>query len=343
MFGFKEIVGHSDIIKHFKFSIKSNKISHAYLIVGEDDSGKMTLANAFAMALQCENLDPNSDLEVIDSCGTCSSCKQFMSNNHPDIVYVTHDKSSIGVEDIRDQVNNDIVIKPYSSTFKIYIVDEAEKLTPQAQNALLKTLEEPPEYAIIILLSNNINRMLDTIQSRCIILQVKALDNNLVRDYLMSKHQIPDYQADLSAVFAQGNVGKAIKYASSEKFSEIKDTVLYLLKRIDKMENYEIIETVKDLGKEKDDVLNILDLILLWYRDVLMYKVTKNLNLLLYKKERSYISKGSKVISYEGIQNILKIIEEAKSKINANVSMDTTLQLMLFTIKENSNDWRNRS
>jgi DNA polymerase-3 subunit delta' len=338
MFSFKEIVGHSDIMKHFKYSIRSNKISHAYLIAGEDDSGKMTLANAFAMALQCENLDPQTELEGVDSCGICPSCKQFKGNNHPDIVYVTHEKASIGVEDIRDQVNNDIIIKPYSSKYKIYIIDEAQKMTPQAQNALLKTLEEPPEYAIIILLSNNINRMLDTIQSRCIILQVKAIDNNLIKEYLMTEYQIPDYQAELSAAFAQGNVGKAIKYASSEKFTQIKDKLLHIIKRIDRMKNYEVIEVVKDLGKEKDDVLNILDLILLWYRDVLMYKVTKNLNLLLYTKEHSYISKQAKVISYEGIQNILKIIEEAKSKVSANVSMETTLQLMLFTIKENSND-----
>ncbi len=338
MFGFKEIVGHSDIIKHFKLSIKSKKISHAYLISGEDDSGKMTLANAFAMALQCDNLDPHNDLEEIDSCGICPSCKQIKGNNHPDIVYVTHEKASIGVEDIRVQVNNDIIIKPYSSTYKVYIIDEAQMLTPQAQNALLKTLEEPPEYAIIILLSNNTNRMLDTIQSRCMILQVKAVDSNLIKEYLMSEYQIPDYQADLSTVFSQGNVGKAINYASSEKFIEIRDRVLHLLKDIDNMEDYEIIETVKDLGKEKGDILNILDLILLWYRDVLMYKVTKNPNVLLYKKERSYISKQAKVISYEGIQNILDIIEETKSKINANVSLETTLQLMLFTIKENSND-----
>lgn len=338
MLDFKEIVGHEDIISHFKYSIKNNKISHAYLISGEDDSGKMTLAKAFTMALQCEGLDPSKGLDNIDSCGVCSSCKQLKTSNHPDVIYVTHEKASIGVGDVRDQVNNDIIIKPYSSQYKVYIIDEAEKLTIEAQNALLKTLEEPPDYALILLLSNNINSLLETIQSRTMIMETKAIDKDRIKKFLMVKHQIPDYQADLSSIFAQGNIGKAISYVSSERFTDIRDSALNILKNINNMESYEIISTIGDLDKNKDDIYNILDLVLLWYRDVLMYKVTKNPNLLLYKNEISFISKQAKVISYEGIQNILKLIEETKIKINANVNLETTLQLMLFTIKENIND-----
>lgn len=349
MLDLKQIIGHEDIIKHFRVSIKNNTISHAYLISGQDDSGKMTLANGFAMALQCENIHSNINLEDIDSCGECHSCKQFQGNNHPDIIYVTHEKASIGVDDIRKQVNEDIIIKPYSSKYKIYIIDEAEKLTVEAQNALLKTLEEPPEYAIIILLSNNINRILETIQSRCIILHIRAVDSNVIKNYLMSQYKVPDYQAELSAVFAQGNVGKAISFSSNEDFANTRDQVIRLLKNIKDMDNYEIIDTINKLTKErkkdkdsgksksKDDILNILDLIILWYRDILMYKVTKNPNILLYKKEITFISKKGKTISYEGIQNVLKAVEEAKSKINANVNTETTLELMLFTIKENIN------
>lgn len=337
---FKQIVGHEDIIKHFKFSVKNDQISHAYLISGEDDSGKMTLAQAYAMALQCSELNSNNNLEDIDSCGVCPSCKQFLGNNHPDVIYVTRapDKASIGVDSIRDQINNDVEIKPFSSPYKIYIIDEAQKLTVEAQNALLKTLEEPPEYAIIILLTNNLNSILETVQSRCMILQVRAIDKDLIKAYLMTRHQVPDYQAELSGIFAQGNLGKAIKYSSSEEFAAIMDDVLHLLKGINDMENYEVIEYVKNLSQKKEDIAKILDLILLWYRDLLMYKVTKDPNLLLYKKEFSYISKQAKTASYEGIQNILDVIEETNTKINANVNIETTLQLMLFTIKENSDD-----
>lgn len=340
MTDFRQIVGHEGIKKHFRLSLANKKTSHAYLISGEDDSGKMMLTQAFAVALQCMELNSDvKEVEDLDSCGICRSCKQFKSGNHPDIIYVKRlkNKYEIGVDDIREQVNNNIVIKPYSSPYKIYIIDEAQMLSVQAQNALLKTLEEPPEYAIVILITNNLSSILETIQSRCIMLQTKPVEKDLIKAYLMSEYQIPDYQAELSAIFAQGNVGKAINYASSEEFTEIKNDVLNILEHIDEKEDYELIDLVNNLSKEKDNVSNILDLILLWYRDVLMYKVTKNPNLLLYKKEISSISKRANIISYEEVQNILKSIEEAKIKIEANVNLETILQLMLFTIKENSN------
>ena len=340
MLNFKHIIGHDAIINQFKMSIKNNKVSHAYLIVGEDDSGKLTLAKAFSMTLQCESLDSNACLENLDACGECDSCKQFISDNHPDVIYLHREdnKFSIGVDDIREQLVNDIEIKPYSSKYKIYIIDKAETLTPSAQNALLKTLEEPPKYAIIFLLTNNINSMLDTTISRCITLQVKAIDKNLIKDYLMSEYQIPDYQAELSATFAQGNLGKAINIASKEDFANNVDEVIKLLKDINNKEDYEIIEKVKNLSKEREDIIDILDLIYLWYADVLIYKVTKNPNILIYKNQTLEISKKGKTISYEGIQNVLGVIEASKKKIEANVDKETTLQLLLFTIKENSND-----
>lgn len=341
MTDFRQIIGHEGIKKHFRLSIARKQVSHAYLISGEDDSGKMILAKAFAMALQCKELESAAKgLEDVYSCGICTSCKQFKSGNHPDIIYVERlkNKNEIGVDDIRKQVNKNIEIKPYSSPYKIYIIDEAQMLSVQAQNALLKNLEEPPEYAIVLLITNNLSSILETIQSRCIMLQTKPVEKDLIKAYLMSEHQIPDYQAELSAIFAQGNVGKAVNYASSEEFTDIKNDVLNILKHIEEKDNHEIIDSVDELSKEKDTISNVLDLILLWYRDILMYKVTKDPDLLLYKKEISSISKRANIISYEGIQKILKSIEEVKTKIEANVNLETTLQLMLFTIKENSND-----
>lgn len=342
MLNFKQIVGHKDIIEHFKATIVNNKVSHAYLISGEEGSGKKTLVEAFAMALQCMELTADvKNLNDVDSCGLCISCKQLIGKNHPDIIYVKKgpdNKYTIGIEDIRVQLIEDIAIKPYSSPYKIYIIDNAETLSVEAQNALLKTLEEPPTYAIIFLISNSVSTLLTTIQSRCVMLQVRPIDKALIKAYLMTEYNIPDYQAELSTIFAQGNMGKAIEYSSSDEFLDYKNEALNILKNIGEKDNYELIDIVSNGSKERDKVFIILDLILLWYRDLLMYKVTKDPNLLLYKREIGDISKKAKVISYEGIQNILKSIEETKVKIEANVNVETTLQLMLFTIKENSND-----
>ena len=149
MAGFKDIVGHEQIITHLKNAIHMQKISHAYILNGEKSMGKMMIAKSFAMTLQCE-------MQEEEPCMNCRSCRQAKEQNQPDIIYVRHDKSNtISVDDIRHQLNNDVVIKPYSSKYKIYIIDEAEKMSIQAQNALLKTIEEPPAYGIILLLTKS--------------------------------------------------------------------------------------------------------------------------------------------------------------------------------------------
>ncbi|MFU0827751.1 MAG: DNA polymerase III subunit delta' [Lachnoclostridium sp.] len=331
MLDFKHIIGHEQIKQHLREAILSGKVSHAYIFSGEDGAGKNMLAHAFAMSLQCEKRD------LADACGKCHSCIQAASGNHPDIIRVTHEKVSIGVDDVRIQVNNDIPIKPYSSPYKIYIIDEAEKLTEAAQNALLKTIEEPPAYAVLILLTNNLSALLPTILSRCITLKLKAVDSEQIKQFLMTEYKIPDYQAELSAAFAQGNVGKAIKYASSDEFIELKDEVLHLLKYLDQMKLYEIIDGLKQISEKKDKINDYLDLMTIWYRDILMYKVTGDLNRLTYKNEYQDIKKQANILSYEGIEKIIGAIEKAKIRINANVNFDIAMELMLFTIKESCN------
>ena len=137
MGSFKDVVGHKDILKYISSAVENNRVSHAYILNGERGSGKRLLANLFAMSLQCQNREEDGE-----ACGKCQSCKQAQNGNQPDIIKVTHEKpNTIGVGDIRTQVNDDIMIRPYSSYYKIYIVDEAEKMTVQAQNALLKTID----------------------------------------------------------------------------------------------------------------------------------------------------------------------------------------------------------
>ena len=134
---FADIVGQEQLREHLENAVRTGKVSHAYIINGERNAGKEFIAKTFAMAVQCENR------QDVEPCGECHSCKQALSGNHPDIIFITHEKpGTIGVDDIRRQINGDVAIKPYSGPKKIYIVSEGEKMTVQAQNALLKTLEE---------------------------------------------------------------------------------------------------------------------------------------------------------------------------------------------------------
>ena len=329
MGGFKDVVGHRDIIQYIQDAVQQNKVSHAYILNGQRGSGKKMLAKLFAMTLQCES-------DKSDPCGECRSCIQANNGNQPDIITVKHENpASISVDDIRTQVNGDIMIKPYSSPYKVYIIPDADLLTVQAQNALLKTIEEPPEYAVIFLLTENADSLLPTIRSRCVMLKLRNIKDKLVKKYLMEQLQVPDYQAELCAAFAQGNIGRAMLLAKSEHFNEIKEEAIQLLKYINEMELHEIVSAIKEINKYKLEVADYLDIITIWYRDVLFYKATADVDGLVFSDQLKYIKERASKSSYEGIENILEAIEKAKSRIKANVNFDLLMELLLLAIKEN--------
>jgi len=325
MAGFKDIIGHEQIIEHLQNAIGMDKVSHAYIINGPDKSGKMMLAEAFAMALQCEKHGK-------EACMECHSCRQALGHNQPDIIYVNHDKpNTISVDDIRTQVNNDIDVKPYSSEHKIYIIDEAEKMNQQAQNALLKTIEEPPAYAVIMLLTTNADTFLPTILSRCVTLNIKVVPDEKIKKFLMEKYQIPDYQADVCVAFAQGNVGKAIQLASSDDFNEMKASALQLIKRLDDIDLYEMTAAVKQIADYKLEINDYFDLMMIWYRDVLYFKATGDVNGLIFKDEVYDIKRQAEKSSYNGINSILEALRKAQIRLDANVNFDLVIELLLLS------------
>lgn len=323
---FTDVIGHEEIVTHLQTAIQMNKISHAYIFAGEDGIGKNFVAEIFAATIQCEAKTDNP-------CTVCKSCLQSMSGNQPDMKRVTHEKASIGVDDIRLQINNDIGVKPYASPYKIYIIDEAEKMTEQAQNALLKTIEEPPEYAVLILLTNNLNAFLPTILSRCVLLSFKPVSNEEIKNYLMDYVKIPDYQAEISATFSNGNLGKAIKYASSESFMQLKSDVIHLMQNMKEIDISQISDAVKYFSENKTQVDDCMDLMMLWYRDVLMFKATMDANHLLYKEEVQDIKNQAKVLSFERLGRIMDSFSTVKSRLKANVNFDVAMELLLINMQ----------
>ena len=301
---FKDIIGQEQIKEHLTNAIEQGKISHAYVINGERFSGKEFIANVFAMALQCEHPDG------VEPCQECHSCKQALSANQPDIIRVTHEKpNTIGVDDIRTQINTDIAIKPYSSPRKIYI---------------------------ILILTTNVDALLPTILSRCVVLNMKPVRDDLVKKYLMEELQIPDYKANVCVAFARGNLGKAKQLASSEEFDHIKEEAVSMLKYVQDMEINEMLAAVKKIQEYKFDVDDYLDILAIWYRDVLLFKATNDANHLIFKEEIQYIKKCADRCAYEGIEDILKALDKAKSRLKANVNFELTMELLLMAIKENS-------
>ena len=329
MTGFKDVVGRKDLVSYIQKAVTQKQISHAYILNGERGSGKKMVAQLVAMTLQCER-------GGAEPCNECHSCRQALSGNHPDIIRVVHEKTNtISVEEVRVQINNDIMIRPYNGKYKIYIVPDADMMTVQAQNALLKTIEEPPEYAVIFLLTENAESLLPTILSRCVMLKIKNVKDALIKKYLMEQMQIPDYKADVCTAFAQGNMGRAIMLATSEHFNEIKEETLQMMKYIKDMELPELLKALKSLSSYKVEVDDILDLISVWYRDVLLYKATKDINGVIFSDQMKYIKESANTSSYEGIETILKALEKAKTRLKANVNFELVMELLLLTIKEN--------
>ena len=170
----------------------------------------------------------------------------------------------------------------------------------------------------------------------CVVLHMKPVEDKLVKQYLMESMEIPDYKADICVAFARGNIGKAKLLAASEEFDNIREDAMMLMKYIGEMEMHEIIAAIKKINEYKLEISDYLDIIAIWYRDVLLFKATHDANHLIFREEIQYIRKVADRSTYEGIEDIINALDKAKGRLNANVNFDLTMELLLLTIKENS-------
>ena len=330
-------LGQNHIYEHFKNAIAAGKISHAYILHGERGRGKLNIAKEEAMDIQGESNAPEKNDKTGEACGQCKSCHQAESDNQPDIKYVLPAKKTLGVDDIREQINEDALIKPYGSPYKIYIIPKSDTMTVQAQNALLKTIEEPPSYAIFILLAANIDAFLPTILSRCVMLNAKTVSEGEIVNELKNKFGVGDYDAKVAASFAGGNIGKAEKLIASESFKESKDSVTDLIRNVANGGMDAIAQEVKELKNYKDDkesLRDYLDMIRVWFGDVLKYKSTKDDRELVFQESLAEIKQLADHISFEDLNGIMEEIERCEERIKSNVGFDSNMEVMLLGIKE---------
>jgi DNA polymerase-3 subunit delta' len=199
----------------------------------------------------------------------------------------------------------------------------------------LKTLEEPPAYAVIILLTSNLNDLLPTILSRCVVLNMKPVADSLVKKYLCEEVCVPDYKAQVCVAFARGNLGRARLLATSDEFDNIKADAVAVLKYVREMELSEMIGAIKKMTEYKLEVADYLDICAMWYRDVLLYKATKDANHLVFQEELQAIRAAAKRSSYEGLEMVITALETAKKRLAANVNFELTMELLFLTMQEN--------
>jgi len=324
MYNFDDIIGQNLIISHMQQAIQSGKVSHAYILEGEIGMGKKLLAGAFAKALQCEK-------QGIDPCDSCESCLNYNHNNHPDIAYViASNKTGYGVNDIREQVNGTIHTKPYNSKYKIYIIDQADTLTTQGQNALLKTIEEPPSYGIIILLVENSQNLLTTILSRCVKIMVSPVPKAQIFDYLKKREGISDYDANIYASFSRGNIGKALQLLEDESFKEIREFLIEIFEMIINKDTYNLLNAAKKMESYKGQINTVFDIMLSWLRDLMVLKTTKAEKYLIHLDKYKTLLKQSGHMSYNRISVLIERIEETKSNFRLHANFQLSFETLLL-------------
>ena len=306
---FEKIRGQRFAKKYLSNSIKSNMISHAYMFEGPSGVGKNTMARDLATTLlEMENLF-----------------------NSPDYIEITPDGNSIKIAQIR-KLQSDILVKPYKS-YKIYVIDEALKMTVEAQNALLKTLEEPPKYAIIILITNNKESLLDTIKSRCEIIKFTPIPLVEVADYL-TQTGVDKNRASLLANFSRGSMQKAIELSESEDFHIMRDEVQKYVETFLTGSMLDIMDIQSSIEKYKDNITNVLDLLVNYFRDIMMVKENVDSSMIINLDRLVFIKNMSTKITYSQLSKIIDIIEETKNKLRSNCNFNISIQVMTLNIYE---------
>lgn len=295
---FEGIIGNDKIKEELKTSIDLNKNSHSYLFIGTSGIGKKLIAKEFAKMILC--LDNNK------YCNKCKSCIEFDSDNNPDFVQIEPDGNSLKIEQVRE-MQKKVIEFPIVSNKKVYIVNDADKMTKEAQNCLLKTLEEPPEFVVIILIGANENDFLSTIKSRCTIIRFNEISDNEIKKYLKEKYQIDNIDENMLEAF-QGSIGRA-EVLKDKK--DLYNSIYKIIESINRVNLIDILNEAEIIYKSQEDKFEILDYI----------------NILLFKHSKENINYA----------NCINIVEDTKKRLKANSNYNMCIDNMLFKMWEEIN------
>lgn len=325
MYTFEEIRGNTPLVEQLRRSAVSGRSSHAYLFLGGAGAGKRLIANTFAKALQCEGEKR--------PCDSCKSCHAFNHGNHPDVIYFQPLKNgkTYTIEDVREQLLETVDLKPFQYEKKIYIIEKADTLNIQSQNALLKTLEEPPAHAVFLLLAERAEAFLPTILSRVVVMKIRPLSAETIADYLVQAGHLAEESHILSA-YAQGRIGQALELVEDEGFREMRQDILGKLEALPSMSEGDAYLLAKDFEVYKND-LRFLDIMELWYRDLLTAKSLREEGYLIQRDKKDAIFRAAK----EPAALLAKkaaAVRTARMRLAQNANFRLTMEVMLMDLKE---------
>lgn len=315
----REIKGQEGAVSFLKNILTEGKSSASYLFLGPDGVGKKLAAKNFAKALNCDQEEKN-----FDCCDQCSSCVKVDSFNHPDVHWIEKpkDKQGISIEQIRN-IKREIVFRPYEGKIKIYIIVKAELLTEEASNCLLKTLEEPPASATLILTASDMRKLLPTIISRCKIVRFPSLPPEKIKEILERRLNLSSVTATFLTNLCEGKLGKAIELKDRDILSEKNETI-----------NQLTTHRLEFGLVKREEAEEILKFILSWYRDILISKYkTKTPSLINLDRSEEILNLANKV-SFDKLNKAIKTVINTYAFIQQNVNPRLALEVMAGELKD---------
>ncbi len=317
---FSDIVGSA--ANHLRAEMQSARVVHAYLFAGPAGTGKRSLADICARALLCSGTGEKP-------CDECPSCRQFLSANHPDLKRIRPEKS-IGVEAIRDLIDA-LAVHPYESSRHVVLIEEADKMTPQAQNALLKTLETPPGDAVFFLMTDQMTALLPTIISRCRIVRFALLEEKDCVSVLTAQHAMAEERARLLSRLSMGSVGRAIEMDQSEQYWKLREQVLRALGALHGAED--VGTAALPLSESRDQAGSILDILELCARDIMAMQDADGD---VIQTDLHHVLPTDR---FSGAQ-MLGSVMEARKRLASNVSWQSVLEMLLFDMVGGNRLWQ---
>ena len=325
--GFEHILGHDRQKKILTRALETGHLAHAYLFAGPDGVGKRLAALALARALFCRTRQ---------GCGQCPACRKMEHRNHPDLHFIEADGASIKIEQVRT-LQRELQFKPLEADCKVALIDHAELMTAAAANALLKTLEEPPGSAFLVLLSSRPQMLLETIRSRCQLLRFARHPQERLQAVLEQKLGMESAQAHILAALSEGSFRKAFG----------KDKELYLEKRRDLLKTLTglssgsilpVLEFAENLAAEKTDLPDILEIFQAFYRDVLLTLHQQADDHLVNLDLMEKVRKVARRENVSAVLDKLRALAEARKHLERNVNRQLAMEVLLLRLTAGTED-----
>lgn len=324
---FNNIIGQEEVIGSLKNILINNRIGHAYIFSGPAGIGKRTVAGIFASLLLCQKTVNES------ACGKCQACLLFHSGANPDLRIIRAEGTSIGVDEIRN-IQEDVAVKPLYSPKKVYIIEDADKMTVQAQNCLLKTLEEPPPHVVIILSASNYEALLETVRSRSQRIKFKKNSYEQVCHAIEQKYGKEAEGIDFAAKYADGVIGTALDLAGTGDLIHLREKTIEILTGLQSAKLSDVFEQFVFFEENRDYIDIILDMMVLYYRDMIVVKETRNEKILINSDKKDIILNNAPAFPLQKLADGIGLIEAARRAVKQNANYQLVIENMLIKLRE---------